>query len=132
MLFLLSLIAFLQMAFIPGFIALQYSRVTLESKIQTLVYSFALSLLINYLLVYLLTVLQIYKPVTLYIVVLIEMILLTYHWKTHSNTTGINIDFKASSNSAKTFFQSNSFLYNAAFVLSLVVITLFVSFFLRG
>jgi hypothetical protein len=118
------------MAFIPGFIALKYSRLTLESKLQALVYTFALSLLINYLLVYLLTVLQIYQPTALYIVVLIEMILLTYYWKTHRSTTGINIDFNAFSISVKTFFHSNSFLYTAACVLSLLVVALFASFFI--
>jgi hypothetical protein len=127
MLFLLSIAAFLQMMFIPGFVALRYSRITLESKLQTLVYAFGLSLLINYLLVYLLTLLHLYRPTVIYAVLLIEIILLAYYWKTRSQFTGIAVDFNALASSWKTLFQSHSFLYNAALVLSLAVIALFVS-----
>jgi len=125
MLFLLSVIAFLQMTCIPGFIALKYSRVTLESKLQSAVYTFALSLLINYLSVYLLTVIKIYKPITIYIILSIELLLLVYYWMRFHKPIGININFKSPSDSFKKLSASNSSFYHVVFGLSIVVIVIF-------
>jgi hypothetical protein len=125
MLFVLSVIAFLQMTCIPGFIALKYSRVTLESKLQAVVYTFALSVLINYLSVYLLTVIKIYKPITIYIILSIELLLLVYYRMRFHKPIGININFKLPSESFKKLSESNSSFYHVVFGLSIVVIVIF-------
>ena len=122
MLFLLSVIAFLQMAFIPGFIALKYSRIPLESKLQAVIYTFALSVLMNYLLVYLLTVIKIYKPITIYIILLIEILLLMYYRVRSAKTPGFCVNFKAPFDSFRKLSKSTSPLYMVAFLLSMVVI----------
>jgi hypothetical protein len=122
MLFLLSVIAFLQMTFVPGFIVLKYSRITLESKLQAVVYTFAFSALMNYLLVYLLTVIKIYKPITIYIILLIEMLLLIYYRIRSGKTPGFRINFKAPFDFSRKLSNSTSPLYIVAFLLSIVVI----------
>ena len=76
--FILGLLSFFQMAFIPGYLFLQLIKFEVKGKIQTIVYSFSLSLLLNYLIVYLLTALKLYTPFTLYIILLVEGVLLFY------------------------------------------------------
>ena len=122
MMFLLAVLSFLQMTVIPGFLVLNYSRITLESKLQALAYTFAFSVLINYLLVYLLTVIKIYKPVTIYIILSIELLLLIYYWIKSDKTPGFCINFKTPFDSFRKLSNSTSTLYMVAFILSVVVI----------
>ena len=85
--FILGILAFLQTVFLPGFIAIKFLGINrsanalkeINGKIRQLVYTFALSLLINYLLVFALTALGIYKPLTLYIILFCEGILSIYY-----------------------------------------------------
>jgi hypothetical protein len=67
--------AFFQLTFIPGFIFLKFFRLRNTGFLGTIIYSFGLSLLINYLLVYHLTLAGIYVPVTVYAILVIELIL---------------------------------------------------------
>jgi uncharacterized membrane protein len=77
---LLAVLSFLQLTVIPGFLMLTYFRPMPESKLQALLYTFALSLAINYLLVFSLTAAGIYRPITIYIILTIEMLLLLYYF----------------------------------------------------
>jgi hypothetical protein len=117
------------MTFIPGFITLKFSKVNLESKVQTLVYGFALSLLINYLLVYFFTVLGIYKPLTIYGIIFIEMILLLVYMKKSGHTT-IDLNIKRYFTRFKDFLVSKPLTYHLLLFLSIVMIGIFLYIFL--
>jgi len=125
--FLLAMLSFLQMAVIPGFLVLSYSRITLESKLQALLYTFALSLLINYLLVFSLTTAGIYKPVIIYTILSIEILLVLYYFTKHNQ---IVLNFKDYLTRFITFWETKPFFYKLLFVLSLVMIGLFFYFFI--
>ena len=122
--FILCVLAFFQVTFIPGFITLKFAKVNLESKIQTLVYGFASSLLINYLLVYFFTVIGIYKPLTIYGVVFIEMILLLVYVKKSGHTT-IDLNIKRYYHNFKHFLASKPLTYHLLLLLSIVMIGIF-------
>lgn len=126
----LGLLAFLQTTFIPGFLLLKYTK-TRINKIRQLVYGFGLSLLINYLLVFLLTITGIYKPLTLYIILFIEGVLLVYYyWKCRPPLTGyIKLDCRRWFTSWKQFTTFNSLTYNFLFIVSLAVILWYVFLF---
>lgn len=72
------IISFFQIVFIPGFIFLKFFRLNNINIAGTVIYSFGLSLLINYLLIYHLTLAGIYAPLAAYIIFAIELILLAY------------------------------------------------------
>jgi hypothetical protein len=74
----LGFLSVLQLAFVPGYIVLSVFRFDQKSLSQTLVYSFALSLLVNYLLVYLLAALGLYQAATIYMILAVEWIYLGY------------------------------------------------------
>ncbi len=129
--FILGVLSFFQMTFIPGFITLKFAKVNLESKIQTLVYGFALSLLINYLLVHFFTVLGIYKPLTIYGIIFIEMVLLLVYVKKSGHTTiDLNINIKQYFTRFKDFLASKPLTYHLLLFLSIVMIGIFFYIFL--
>ena len=73
-----AVVSFFQMTFIPGFILLKFLRSRDNSPIQVILYSFAFSLFINYLIVYHLVLAGIYTPVSAYIILVSELILLIF------------------------------------------------------
>ncbi len=75
---LLGLLSFFQITFIPGFIFIKIFKFKLTSKLQIIIYSFSLSLLINYFLVYFLTLLKFYNPYVIYSILAIEFSYLIY------------------------------------------------------
>jgi len=132
--FILGLLAFLQTVFIPGFIILNYLDVTTGngkiSKIQKLVYGFGLSLLINYLLVFLFVTLGIYRPLTMYIVLFIEGIWLLYLIKKSSRVSlYFELNINEAVNRFKRFMDSHSLHYNILLFLSFAVILVYVLYF---
>lgn len=74
----LGLISIFQIVFIPGYILLRVLKFSQKSLIQTIIYSFSLSLLINYMIVFLLTLIRIYRSETMYIIFSLELLLLIY------------------------------------------------------
>jgi hypothetical protein len=138
--FILGLLAFLQTVFIPGFIIIKYLGINLNGetsikkggKIRQLVYTFGLSLLINYLLVFVFTAMGIYKPLTLYILLFIEIVLLIYYWAAGGKPRFpryINLDISRWVTSLKQFFASRSLTYNFLFLLSVGVMLWYVFLF---
>jgi len=136
--FILGLLAFLQTVFIPGFILLKYSgynrpeKSVSYGKIQFLVFTFAFSLLINYLLVFALTAMGIYKPLTLYIILFMEGGLLIYYWIRCSQPPHccyFTVDIPKGYNSIKNLFSSHSLRYNLLLLLSVAVILWYVFLF---
>ena len=78
MLFFLGMLSFFQIVFIPGFILLRLSKLITKNIIQTIIYSFSLSLIVNYLVVFFLTAMHIYKPLVIYIFIALELFILAY------------------------------------------------------
>ena len=129
--FILGLLAFLQTVFIPGFILMKYTGFNQSNetgkpgRIRQAVYIFGISLLINYLLVFALTSLGIYRPLTLYIILFIEGGLLIHYWLTRSKPPHccyMTMDIPSGLNSVKRFFANHSLPYNLLMLLSLAVI----------
>ena len=129
--YLLGLLSILQMVFIPGFIVLKFFRFDLKTKIQTLIYSFGLSLVINYLLVYGLTAAKIYKPASIYAIFLVEIVLLIYYLK-HSIQLHINNTVQEPETQFSNFLKSNSLYYNILLAGSFIFIILYFSYFLSS
>jgi hypothetical protein len=138
--FILGLLSFLQTVFLPGFLLIKYLGINLNEdavnrksgKIRQLIYSFSLSLLINYLLVFILTAIGIYKPLAFYILIFIEIVLLIYFWTAGYKTRDcryINLDVNRCINSIKQFFATNTLTYNFLFLLSIGVILWYVFLF---
>lgn len=127
MMFLLAVLSLLQMTVIPGFLVLIYLRLTPQSKLQALLYTFALSLLINYVLVLSLTTVGIYKPLTIYIILSLEILLLFYYFTKHSR---IVLDLKNYLTRFITFWAMNSFFYKLLFIFSMVMMGIFFYFFI--
>jgi hypothetical protein len=117
----------MQMTVIPGFLVLSYFRLTPQSKLQAMLYIFSFSLLINYLLVFSLTAAGIYKPLAIYIILSIEILLLLYYF-TKQNKIVLNL--KDSLTRFITFWETKPFFYKLLFVLSMVMIGLFFYFFI--
>lgn len=139
--FILGLLAFLQTVFIPGYIAIKYLEINLNAdagnkisgKIRQSVYAFGLSLIINYLLVFVFTAAGIYKPLTLYILLFFEGVLLIYYWAANIKPRFhryINLDVSRCVTNLKQFFASHSFIYNFLFLVSLAVLLWYVFLFL--
>ncbi|MGE5340242.1 MAG: hypothetical protein ACM3SY_02065 [Candidatus Omnitrophota bacterium] len=131
--YILGVLSFFQMVFIPGFLLLklageQFKISEDKNPLIDAVYCFALSLLINYLLVFGLTAAGIYKPITLYLLLIIEGIALVWYWIRHGHQT-INLDFKRLSNTWNEFITSRTLGYNLLFILSCAVIVWYVFLF---
>lgn len=124
MLLLWGVIAFLQMTMIPGCFARAYLPIKPESRIQGWVYTFSFSLIINYLLVFSLTLMGIYKPAVIYALLLIEIGLLAYHRKKNPRPP-FRLDFRNLFAKIRQFLASNSLLYNSLLLISLVIIGVF-------
>ena len=138
--FILGLLAFLQTVFIPGYIAIKYLGINLNadagnkknSIIRQSVYVFGLSLIIDYLLVFVFTAAGIYKPLTLYILLFIEGVLLIYYGVScgkYGDYRYINLDISRCITSLKQFFAAHSFIYNFLFLVSLGVLLWYVFLF---
>jgi hypothetical protein len=128
--FILGLIAFFQTTFIPGFLLMKYVGGKDRGKIHRLVYSFGLSLLINYLLVFTFTAAGIYKPLELYIILLVEGILAVYYWKYRAGgPVRFTLDFSRYTEAFKRFIASRSLVYNLLLFISFAVILWYVFIF---
>ncbi|MGD9152124.1 MAG: hypothetical protein PVG30_00485 [Gammaproteobacteria bacterium] len=78
--FLLGILALIQICFLPGFILLVYLR-DAGGVIKTGLVSFALALVINYFVVLIAVLFHIYSPVLLYLLFFIEVIACVCLWK---------------------------------------------------
>jgi len=90
---LLGPLAFFQLIFIPGYIFLNIFKFKSPNKLQTIIYSFSLSLLINYLLVYYLTLIKAYNAYVIYSLLVIEFFYLVYLSIKKRNKFNINFKF---------------------------------------
>ncbi|MFC2159130.1 hypothetical protein ACFLQS_00225 [Actinomycetota bacterium] len=73
-----AVVSFFQLTFIPGFILIKFLRIKDNTPIKVIMYSFAFSLFINYLIVYHLTLTGLYAPVSAYIILAVELILIIF------------------------------------------------------
>jgi hypothetical protein len=119
------------MVFLPGFLLLKYLRFEYESKIQTIIYSFGLSLLINYLLVYGLTVLKLYKPGVMYVIFLAEILLLFLYLKNNSSNRK-DLDIKDPARQLTHFLKGQSLYYNVLLLGSVIFILVYADYFVSS
>ncbi len=75
---LFGIVAFFQITFLPGFILLKFLRLKDLNWLQSIIYSFGLSLLVNYLMVYHLALIGIYRQPAVYLILVLEFICLLY------------------------------------------------------
>ena len=73
-----AVVSFFQLTFIPGFILFKFLKIKNNTPIKVILYSFAFSLFINYLIVYHLTLAGLYTPVSAYIILVAELILIIF------------------------------------------------------
>jgi len=73
-----AVVSFFQLTFIPGFILFKFLRIKGNTPIKVILYSFAFSLFVNYLIVYHLTLAGSYTPVSAYIILAAELILIIF------------------------------------------------------
>ncbi len=115
----LGLLSFFQIVFIPGYIFLHIFKFKKANKLQTIIYSFSLSLLINYLLVYYLTLIKAYNLYVIYSIFAIELFYLIYiAVRRKRGNLRVNFElsiFTQSDSLAKKIFIILSFLTAAAF-----------------
>jgi hypothetical protein len=76
--FILGCLSIIQIIFLPGFIFLKFFRIKTENPIESVLYSFGLSLFINYPIVCLFTFWGIYTNITIYFLFIAEILLLNY------------------------------------------------------
>jgi len=88
---LLGCLALLQCAFLPGFIALKLSRWREQTALQFIVYAFASSLLINYLLVYSLVTVKLYHRGPVLVFVAVELFCAAWLLKNHRSRLDIPV-----------------------------------------
>jgi hypothetical protein len=73
-----AVVSFFQLTFIPGYILFKFLRIKGSTPIKVILYSFAFSLFVNYLIVYHLTLAGLYTPVSAYIILAAELVLLIF------------------------------------------------------
>jgi len=125
--FLLGILSFFQMVFIPGFILLSVFKIQQESKIQTLVYSFGLSLLFNYLMVYVLTMTGIYITGVVLSIVVIELLFLYQLKYSFCNNVANYQDSKSSTYPLNYFESQNSSIFTLAIIVLSLYCLVFIS-----
>jgi len=73
-----AVVSFFQLTFIPGYLLFKFLKIKGNTPIKVILYSFAFSLFVNYLIVYHLTLAGSYTPVSAYIILAAELILLIF------------------------------------------------------
>jgi hypothetical protein len=139
--FIIGLLSFFQVVFIPGYILIKYIDLGWGidnagvPKLRQLVYGFGFSLLINYLLVFYLTLTGLYTAIGFYIVLAIEAILLIYHWlfrggqdREHWNKT-LTINFNHIISRIKDYLGSHSFTHNLLMLMAIAVLFIHIFYF---
>ncbi|MGQ9848003.1 MAG: hypothetical protein ACUVQP_10975 [Bacteroidales bacterium] len=91
---LIGILAVVQTVFLPGFIFISVFSIKTTSTIQKWVYVFALSLFLNYALVTILTLVEIYKPSVFVLIIAIELLIFIYLLIAKKNTIDLGINFK--------------------------------------
>jgi len=67
-------VAFVQITFLPGFLFLGFSKIKSKTFVEKIVFIFAVSLIANFVLVYLLSLLKLYLSITVYLVFSLEFV----------------------------------------------------------
>jgi hypothetical protein len=130
--FLLGILSFFQISFIPGFIFLNIFKFKGDSTLQTLIYSFGLSLAVNYLLVNILIVMRLYISVIIYLLITIEFIYLFYIIKQKGLNFYLKLYIQDYFDFCQTFLKSNSLFINVIFIGSMGIICLYIIFFISN
>lgn len=129
--FLLGLLSFFQIVFIPGFVLINIFKVYTSTKIERVLISFSLSLVTNYLLVFLLVSLNIYYSWVIYFILTLEILyLVSLFINNYKGKIGISIN-----NFPQKIFkrwQNGNLINNIAELISAVIIIIYISYFLTN
>ncbi|MFH2102349.1 MAG: hypothetical protein ABIJ39_03210 [Chloroflexota bacterium] len=101
--FLLGLLSLIQITFLPGFLLLRWLNIPKTSLIQRVILIFGLSFLANYCGIFMLTALNIYKPLTMYLVFITEVIIFIYIERKNLNNS-VEFTLDAVIDSLSSFF----------------------------
>lgn len=130
MILVLGLLAFLQTTFLPGYLLITAVGFPIEGKLRKLVYGFGLSLLLNYLGVFLLTAAGVYRPITLYLILTVECGLAVYLLLSRdAPKRRVSLDIKRWTDEVKTFLTARPLLYNLLLIGALVMVLVHVFYF---
>lgn len=130
MIFVLGLLAFVQITFLPGYLLLETTGFSIEGKLRKMVYGFGLSLLLNYLGVFLLTAAGLYKPLTLYFILAAEGGLAVYLLLSRPpGKRYVTLDTGRWAARVKNFLASRPLLYNLLLLGALAVVMVHVFYF---
>ena len=76
--FFLGILSFIQISFLPGFLVIKSFRNLKLNIVQTLAYGLAISLLANYMFVFILVSLNMFHPISVYIFLILELLYLIF------------------------------------------------------
>ncbi len=74
----LGWLAFFQVTCLPGFLFLHFLKIKTKTLIEKTIFIFGLSLIINFLFVFILTLLRVYQPIVVYVIFIIEIIMFLF------------------------------------------------------
>ncbi|MFH1457229.1 MAG: hypothetical protein ABIF17_03940 [Patescibacteria group bacterium] len=133
--FFLGILALIQITFLPGFLILKLIKFNSEKIIRTILFSFALSLIFNFFIIFSLTAVGIYVKVAVYILFAFELILLIYFihpfLKKSLNINIFQSRFQKIENYLTNFFKNFGFIKLikiAIFFLSVNYIRIFLNY----
>lgn len=128
---LIGILSVLQITLIPGFILIHLLGIKTESTIQKLLYTFALSLFLNYSLVTILTLLHLYTLITFYLILSLELLTIIILIKTKRSQIIIDFKFQKIILEYLTLYKNSTktskFLLGSAVLVLLFYFSLFIS-----
>jgi hypothetical protein len=130
--FLTGILSVLQITLLPGFILLHLFNIKTESRIQKYLYIFGLSLFTNYSVVTLLTISGIYTSIVLYVIIVVELMVITLLIKSKKNNLSINFNFKDALINYIAFLKSNSRLNRYLFISAGLIILFYFALFISN
>jgi cell division protein FtsL len=129
---LLGILSTLQITLLPGLIVFHFLKLKTESPIQKYLYIFSLSLFINYSLVTALVLLKLYTIVTLWVVIVFELLLLAYLIIKRKITLNINYNFGSAVENYVSLFMTFPSYINIIVGLASIVILFYIALFLSN
>ena len=125
--FLLGLLSFVQILFLPGFLIIKIFRIKSDSSIQKFLYLFGLSLSFNYFLVSALVFLKIYFALTIFIIFFIEILIFIYFWVKGNFKFSFNKPVKEFYSNFLNYFRKLAGIHQYLFLLSCLLLLFFIA-----
>ena len=124
---LLGTLALIQTVFLPGVLILYFAGIKTQSIIQKYIYIFALSLFVNYSVVTILVLIDIYFPSVMLSIIVLETFLLAYLVFTNRISFKINLDLTSVVQKFKDLFRQKGYFFKALIISSMVIVIFYFS-----